>query len=515
MTQQEKRLVIGVCALIAAALVSTATFNYIVLPMIMSLDASESQQSLLRQLPSIGALLMIFIAGVLGQRIGPRRLLVWCGLLMAVGYFVVMVSPAMGVTSAGMLLGSVGQEGIFVVSVGMLSAGLADPKARASGFAMLAMATPLVYLVAPVAAGALVGLTGWRVVIGMWVLAGLAAAFLAKRLLPPDEASDTRVELWTPALAGFALACLVQTANNISQAGWAATPTIVWGGAAILATVGLVVLMRRLPEPSLDISVLRHGGFRLLLVVILLVPFASMAFYATVGAQFVYGYGVFATSLIMIPVQVTSLAGAWLSGRMIRRSGIRATGTIALVLTSVALFLAATQRVSTPVVVSLLIVCLYSGALTAANAPMTNAIMNLAAKGSEGSAAAFRGASASLGNAIGVVIMSAIVFSTFQSSLTASIQASGGDVSQAESITTSLRDGVSSEQVASQYSVPMTEVVAADDDQQSAMVQAYQVQGIVGGAVVLVAALIFGLYRGPSAPKRSHRHRRRVTAEPK
>ena len=432
---------------------------------------------------------------------------------MAVGYFVVMVSPAMGVTSAGMLLGSVGQEGIFVVSVGMLSAGLADPKARASGFAMLAMATRWCTSSLRSPPGHLVGLTGWRVVIGLWVLGGLAAALPGQATIATRRRQRHASRAVDPGARRLRAGLPGPDGQQHQPGGLGCDANDRVGGAATVATVGLVVLMRRLPEPSLDISVPRHGGFRLLLVVILLVPFASMAFYATVGAQFVYGYGVFATSLIMIPVQVTSLAGAWLSGRMIRRSGIRATGTIALVLTSVALFLAATQRVSTPVVVSLLIVCLYSGALTAANAPMTNAIMNppprarkAARRRSEGLGQPrqrHRG-----GHHVGDRLLDVPVLTDGEHPGFRRGRVAGGIDHHVPARRRIQRTGRVA--VLGAYD----RVVAADDDQQSAMVQAYQVQGIVGGAVVLVAALIFGLYRGPSAPKRSHRHRRRVTAEP-
>lgn len=63
---------------------------------------------------------MIFLAGVLGTRIGPRRFLIGSSLLMGLGYALVLVAPAMPVVSLGLLLGSVGQQGLFVVVIGLL-----------------------------------------------------------------------------------------------------------------------------------------------------------------------------------------------------------------------------------------------------------------------------------------------------------------------------------------------------------------------------------------------------------
>lgn len=491
-----RRLILGVSTVTAAALVSNATFNYVITPMTQELDATQSQQSLLRQLPSIGALLVIFLAGVLGNRVGPRRFLTSSAALMGVGYAMVLVAPAMPVASLGLLLGSVGQQGLFVVVIGLLSAGLATPSARATGFATLATVSPLVYLVGPIIAGALIGVVGWRVVIGLWVLAAGAAAASAARLLPADASGPGRTgELWTPALAGFALASVVQCVNNISSNGLTSTATLVWLGLGLLATAVLVVLMRRLRSPSLDISVLRHGGFRLLLVVVLLVPFAGLWYYFTIGLQYVYGYTALQAAIIMVPAELTAITGAWLSGRLMKRRGIRLTGTLALLTMSASLFLTVTQTVTMPLVVALSIVCLYSLGMTAANAPVTNSIMNLAAPGAEGSAAAFRGASGSLGNAIGVVMMSTLVFATFQASLTTSLQQSGSDTSQVPAVAQALRDGVSSEQVSTQFAVPLAEVDDIDDEQKQAMVDAYRAQGMAGGFVLLLATAIFAFSR--------------------
>ena len=508
MNSQERRLVVGVCIVLAAATVSAATFNYVVLPMIDSLDATESQESLLRQLPSIGSLLVIFLAGVVGPRVGPQRFVMFCGLLMASGYTVVSVSPVMPMACVGMLMGSIGQQGLFVVLIGLLSARLSSRDSRATGFAAIAAVSPVVYLIAPIVAGAVVDRGSWRVVIGLWIFLALTATLSASRLLPPDDnIPSERVELWTPALAGFALVSVVQSVNSINAAGLAGTSTLAWFAATVLAVVVLVILMRRLRQPSLDITVLRHGGFRLLLVAAMLVPFAGLYYYAMVGMQYVYGQGEFGMSLIMIPAQLTGLFGAWLSGRLIRRRGIRITGTAAMLAMSLALFLTATQTVTQPLVLSVVILCLYTGAKTATNAPMTNAIMNLAAKGAEGSAAAFRGAAGSLGNAVGVAIMSTIVFSTFQSSLTAQLHVSGGDASQVSAIAESLRSGVSKEQAASEYSVPQTEVDSIDDEQKQAMVDAYRTQGVVGGFILLFAAGVFALFREGDEPRWGRRAR--------
>ncbi len=66
----QRRLLLGICLIIGAITFVPATYNFVIHPMLEGLGASESQSSLLRQLPSTAALLVIFLAGVLGNRWG-------------------------------------------------------------------------------------------------------------------------------------------------------------------------------------------------------------------------------------------------------------------------------------------------------------------------------------------------------------------------------------------------------------------------------------------------------------
>ena len=186
----EQRIILGVCLISGAAQISLATFNYIIAPMVTDLDATETQQSLLRQLPSVGALMVIFLAGVLGPRVGVRRFLIGCGALMSLGYALVTIAPTIGLASAGLLLGSMGRQGLFVIVVGLLAAKLTNDETRASGFASYAAVTPLVFLVFPTIAGALVEGVSWRAVSLLWVLSGIGAVIGHDDVVERDRAVE-------------------------------------------------------------------------------------------------------------------------------------------------------------------------------------------------------------------------------------------------------------------------------------------------------------------------------------
>ena len=90
LTGPQVRLVLAMTA--AAALVQTlgASFNYILDDMLRALGSSASQSDISRQMPTVGALLVTFVAGTVGQRLGSRRVILTCCGLYALGTALVM-----------------------------------------------------------------------------------------------------------------------------------------------------------------------------------------------------------------------------------------------------------------------------------------------------------------------------------------------------------------------------------------------------------------------------------------
>jgi MYXO-CTERM domain-containing protein len=58
-----------------------------------------------------------------------------------------------------------------------------------------------------------------------------------------------------------------------------------------------------------------------------------------------------------------------------------------------------------------------------------------------------------------------------------------------------MRGGATSEEASSQFAVPVEEVDQIDDMQRVAYMEGFQAQGRVGGAVTLLAALLFFVIR--------------------
>jgi hypothetical protein len=215
----------------------------------------------------------------------------------------------------------------------------------------------------------------------------------------------------------------------------------------------------------------------------------------TLAYEYVFGLNVFWTAVAMVPAQLCAVGGARLAGRMVQRMGISASGVALLCGTGAAMALAVWVDVDSPLWFAILVTCLYSFFTVAAGVPLTNAIMDSAPPGEEGSASAFRSAAINMGLAIGVALVSTVVYSTFTTSLAEQFDASGVPVEQAAAIAEDLRDGAASEEEAAIYAVPLGQVEDIDRMQRVAMVDGLDAQNWSGVIVSLLSAGAFALAR--------------------
>ena len=488
----ERKVVLGAALATGGSLFCLASYNFVVPTIVISLGADETQSQMLRQLPGIGGLLAIFLAGVLSMRLGADRCLRWSGGIMAVGYAITLLSPNIQALCLGLTLAYVGKAAVIVITVSLLSSRLRGTRSRASGFAALQMVGPAVCVVVPIFASYIVDENGWRWVVLLWLLGAALVMFSAFALIPSDRpAVSRRSELWTSIAAGIVLVALTQLVRLLVSDDAPTWYVFAALGVSAIGALIVVTLDRKLPDPSISFSVLRNANFSMMLLVILLMPFANMWFYGTVGAQYIYGLTAFEVSLVFIPVQLAGVFGAIMASRLMQARGLTFTGTAAIIGSSVMCLLCMLQSTTISILVPLLILMGFSACTTGAAATLTNAIMNSAHKGHEGQASAFRTAAAALGSSLGTVFLSTIVFVTMTGSMTDPATSTGLGLQEARAIAQSVIGGASSEEVASQYSVPVTMVEQITLDEQQAAATGYQAQGLGSGVVLLVAA---GLY---------------------
>ena len=478
---------------IAAVMVQTlgASFNYILDDMLRGLGSSDSQSDVARQMPTVGALLVIFVAGALGQRLGSRRVLLVCCGLYVIGSGVVALAPSMPFATTGLLLANIGKSALLVVALAALGSSLQNKDGRASGFAAFSAAIPFAYLFVPLLAAVIVESVGWRWVTVLWIVAGVVAMLLVWLFLTPDNAAPASTgEMITPALAGLVLATAVESITLLSQQG-VTTQLVVTLVVCLGAAVALAFALRLIRVPTLDLAPLRKGGLVLLLVVLILTLFANLFFYMTMALQYVYQLAPLEVAVAMVPAQICAVTGAAMSGRLVQRWGITVAGSGLMAVVAVSLVCSAGLQMTSPLWLAIVVVSVYAAAAAGAGVAVTNAVMDTAPTGKEGEASAFRGAAANLGTAIGVAGMTSVVIMASSVSLQHQSVRAGIDPATSTEIAQSMASGATSEEASSLYAVPIADVTEIDDFRRQAYLVGFRAHGLVGGSITLAAAGMF------------------------
>ncbi|MGI9197775.1 MAG: MFS transporter [Candidatus Nanopelagicales bacterium] len=491
LTAGDRRIVLGASIALAGILTLNSTFNYMLPDMVADFGASTGQSALMRQISSLGALLVVFLAGVLGERLGERRVIIWAAGLFAIGSAVVAVSPVFQVAGAGLLAASIGKSVMSVLGVAYVAAAVQDPARRATAFSAVSSVQPMAYLVLPLLAGLLLSAASWRAVSIVWVLGGIAALVAAQRLFPKD-AQRTRVrgEMLTPALAGLLLAAFVQIFGTLKAEG-ATTQFWVLSLVIGLTMIALVIAYRRLANPTLSLAPLKHGGLMLLFLVVILITFANLYYYSTLLFEVNYAYSPLGAAVLMMPAQVAGIGGAVVVRKLLQSRGITFSGGVMLSIVAAALLLCMWVSTESPLWVPIAIVSLFGFASVSVIAVMTNAVMNLSPRGKEGDTSAYRSAASNMGLAVGVAVMTAVVTTVGMASITSQMSAAGMSTSEYGAAATALLDGTSPQDVSDQYGIPIDEAQELDDIDRQAFVSAYRAQGLVGGLVTAAAACLF------------------------
>ena len=488
-------VILGICVIAASTFIVLASYNYMLPSMLADLDLTSEQGGLALKVPSLASLLVVFVAGRVGDQLGHRKVILFAGIFFIIGCLVVAIAQNLTMVSIGMFIEGVAATAIQIVAIGLLAARFVEPKARAAAFATYGMAYPAVYLIFPVLAGWLTTYMTWRAIPLIWALGGVVLLITARALLP--TASPRPIgELWTPILAGLFAVGIVQFLSHASDYGVTSWQALASAGLIVASLVACIVLLRRLPSPSLSITPLKNGATTIILAVVILVPTLNTFFFVTIALQYQYGNTAFVTALHMMPAQLAAMLGAkYLSEKFTDWVGVKRAGIILLLALACVMAIPLTFSGTTPIWWVLFYVCAYGAVVTGVGVVVLNALMSSAPAEEGGNTAAYQGSAEEVGIALGVVLMGALVFGVGTASLQARLEESGLPPDQAAVVIADLQANSGSPEIAADYSYPLPDGSDATDVQKEAIADGLSVNGAAGIVISLVAAGLFAIHR--------------------
>ena len=259
-----KRLVFALCVIVGISFVVGASLNFMLTPMLDDLGLTEAQAGTALAIPSIASLLIVFVVGRLGDRIGHRRVLVAASVPFIAGSVLVACAPGMAIVSLGLLLTGAAATAMQIVALGLLQASIPEGRARVRLHQLRDDVSGRVSG-RPGIDRLLSGVAPWRIVPALWAIIGLALPVVTLRLIDrPGEASRVG-ELWTPILAGVALAGAVQAINSGNDNSWTSPQTLAWTLVALVSIGACALLVKSSRRTSLSLTPLRSPMMLLLL----------------------------------------------------------------------------------------------------------------------------------------------------------------------------------------------------------------------------------------------------------
>lgn len=432
---------------------------------------------------------MVFLAGLLAERIGARRTLAWGAFGLLAGGLACTLAPVSEVMDAGLLIAASGTSMMAVAGFAFVGRAYHGTSERARAFGILGTAVPVVSLIAPFVCGWLVDVASWRAATLIWALLGAIALIAALLGLDTETRDANRDEYLTPLLAGMLLVSAVELINQLSTNG-ISTGAIIYSAVAVASLAGIVIARRRMQRMSLKLEPVKSRIPLLMLAAVAVGTLTYQWYVGFLAFQHLYGMSDIQIAVAMIPAQAISIIAARLISRVIVARGLRQTVVVGTLVAALSCLLFLIVDASRSVIILVVVMAIYAFLATAVGVAVSNAAMNALPSEHSGAMSAFRSAASAFGSAVTAVVMGALLIGTYDASLSAQSTSAGLDASTSISVSQSLNAGISTDDVSSQMALPQGEVTQISELSTLAMTDALHAKSLASAGFGLLAAAL-------------------------
>ncbi len=366
---------------------------------------------------------LLFTFGVLGDRIGRRRMLVIGLVLFGLASVASAYSESPQQLIWARALMGVGAAAIMPSTLSIIS-NVFDPRERAKAIGVWAGAVGLGVAIGPVVGGALLEEFWWGSVFLINVPIILFGLIAVLAIVPESrDPKPGRVDLVGVVLSIAGLISLVYGIIDGGEHGFGRP--VVW--VSILA--GLVILglfiwyEKRSDHPSLDVKLFRDPRFSAAAASVGLVFFAAFGtlFFLAFYLQLVRGFTPLQAGLLMTPFAAAQLIFAPQSASMVRRFGPKAVCAAGLALVAVALGGFAFVGVATPLWILIVLTFVQGAGMANVIPPATESVMSSLPREKAGVGSAVTNTVRQVGGALGIAILGSLLSAVYRGEIVDSV----------------------------------------------------------------------------------------------
>ncbi|MFD8344573.1 MFS transporter [[Kitasatospora] papulosa] len=432
---------------------------------------------------------LLFTAGLLGDRIGRKKVLLAGILVFGIGSALAALSSSPGELITWRALMGFGAAFVMPATLAVLmNVFERDEQPKAIG--IWAGSVGLGIAIGPITGGLLLEHFWWGSIFLVNVPV-VVVALIAMAVLVPDskDPAPGRVDPFGVVLSIIGLVLLVY---GIIRGGELASFTDVTvlapliGG--LLVLTGFVWHEKRSSHPSIDISYFRKPAFSAAVAAIALVFFALMGvtFFSAFYLQSVRGYTALESGLLILPLAAAQMIFAPRARLVVDRFGARAVCTVGMLLVAVGLAAFALFDADTPLWVLCLVFFVQGTGMAHIMPPVTVAVMQALPRERAGSGSAINNTFRQVGGALGIAVLGSVLSTVYRGDIEGhldGVPAAARDVA-GESIEATLG-------VAEKLGPAGKPLVAAAND---AFIGAMHVTALGSAAVALVGAAVVALF---------------------
>ncbi|HWC81109.1 MAG TPA: MFS transporter [Pseudonocardiaceae bacterium] len=358
-------------------------------------------------------------AGVLGDRYGRRRMLLFALALFGAASAVCAWAPSAGALIAARAVLGLAAAFLLPLSMSVLPVMFTEAE-RPRAIGIWATANMIGIPIGPIVGGLLLEHYWWGSVF-LINIPMAAIGILAVATLVPESRSSTRQPLDLPGTltSGIALLGVTYGVIRAGEHGWGEAGTLISLLIGVVFAAIFVVTQRRSAHPLVDLALFRSKGFTWGTVLATVVSFAmfGMLFALPQYFQSVNGASTLITGLRLLPMIGGMLIGVRIADRVVRRAGDKVVVAIGFGLMAAGLALGTATTTATGYGLTATWLALMGAGLGFAMPTAMNAAMSPLSAERGGVGSALLMALRQVGGAIGVAVLGAVLGAVYRGGL--------------------------------------------------------------------------------------------------
>ncbi|MGH8794641.1 MAG: MFS transporter [Stackebrandtia sp.] len=371
---------------------------------------------------------LLFTFGVLGDRIGRKRMLL--GGLLLFGLTSALSAYAQDPTQlilarAGM---GVGAAAIMPATLAILT-NVFDPRDRAKAIGIWSGAVGIGVAIGPVVGGTLLEHFWWGSVFLVNVPV-VAAALLAIWLVAPESRNPLNVKLDFVGVV-LSIVGLVALTYGIIEGGDSAdwSRPLVWGSIllGVVVLVAFVLYERSISHPALDVRLFKERRFASASAAIAVVFFAGMGlfFFMTFYLQIVQDLSPLETGLMFLPFAVSMSIFSPLSASLVKRFGPRAVAVVGMSAVTFVFSGYLLLDADSPLWNVVLMFLVQGAGMSLVMPPAMETIMASLPREKAGVGSAVGNTLRQVGGSLGIAVLGSLLSQLYRSDVTGKLESSG------------------------------------------------------------------------------------------